>query len=140
MSTTAKLVPTADQDSQGFWSAASEQRLVVQRCLACGHRQLYPRLYCRRCHTDQLVLADADGSGEVYAVTVVRRAPMQAFAPDVPYCIALVRLAEGPMMMASVVGCAAQDVRIGMAVLVDFGDVRDGVAVPRFRVAGAADG
>jgi uncharacterized OB-fold protein len=35
--------------------------------------------------------------------------------------------------MANVVGCDPEDVRIGMAVQVEFSDVRGELVVPRFR-------
>jgi uncharacterized OB-fold protein len=129
----AKPVPQADQDSAGYWAATAARRLVVQQCASCGHRQLYPRLCCTRCHGLELELTDTDGSGEVYATTVVRRAPTPAFAADVPYCVALICLSEGPLVMANVVGCDPEDVRIGMAVQVEFSDVRGELVVPRFR-------
>ncbi|MDT4916339.1 MAG: uncharacterized protein QOH89_1039 [Pseudonocardiales bacterium] len=130
-----KPIPVADQDSAGYWAAVADHRLVVQHCKSCGHRQLYPRLYCTVCHSTgvDLELEDVDGSGEVYATTVVRRAPTAAFAADVPYCIALIRLAEGPLIMANVVGCEPDEVVINLPVQVDFGDARGDTVVPRFR-------
>ena len=51
----------------------------------------------------------ASGYGTVYSVTTVHPR-----APDKPYNVVLVDLAEGPRVMSRVVGTA--DVRIGMAV------------------------
>jgi uncharacterized OB-fold protein len=127
-----KPVPEPDQDSAAYWSAAAERRLLVQRCGSCGHAQLYPRLFCCSCHGSDLAFEDALGTGEVYATTVVRRAPSTAFAEDVPYAVTLVRLAEGPLVMANVVGCAPEDVVVGMPVTVEYGDVRGETVVPRF--------
>lgn len=128
----SKPIPVPDQDTEGFWAATAAGRLVVQRCRSCDHLQLYPRLYCRRCHGSDLELTDASGTGEVYAHTVVRRAGSPAFADDVPYVVALVRLDDGPLMMANVVGCDWSDVSVGTRVHVDFGDRRGDVIVPRF--------
>ena len=41
---------------------------------------------------------------------------LAAFAPRVPYVVALIDLQEGPRLMSRVEGIAAADVRIGMAV------------------------
>lgn len=131
-----KPVPQPDQDSASYWRAAGERRLVVQRCGACDHAQLYPRLYCRACHGTDLAFVDALGTGVVYATTVVRRAPSLAFADDVPYSVALVQLSEGIRVMANIVGCAPEDVAIGMAVQVELGDVRGDTVMPRFTPTG----
>ncbi|PZC46996.1 MAG: hypothetical protein C1O27_001612 [Chloroflexi bacterium] len=49
----------------------------------------------------------------------------------VPYVVALVELDEGPVLMSNVVGCAPEDVHIGMPLQVTFGDAD----VPVFRPA-----
>jgi uncharacterized OB-fold protein len=112
----------------------------VQHCNACGHDQLYPRIVCTACHKADLSWRRATGGGSVYSVTVVRRAPSPAYADDVPYAIALVELDEGPRLMSNIVGCAPDDVRIGMRVAVDFDELAAGVRVPRFRPAEVSDG
>lgn len=132
MTLTGKPEPVPDQDSSEFWAAASQHRLVVQQCGACGHRQLYPRLYCTQCHASTLVMRDATGLGVVYASTVIRRATSPAFQREVPYSLALVELDEGPRMMANIVECDPASVQIGMRVEVAFEDLT-GATVPRFR-------
>jgi hypothetical protein len=132
-----KPIPVPDQDTEAFWAATGDGRLVVQRCRSCEHRQLYPRLYCRRCHRDDLELIDSAGTGAVYSHTVILRAGSPAFAEDVPYVVALVRLDDGPTMMANISGRHWSDVAIGSRVEVDFGDRRGEVAVPRFHIVPA---
>lgn len=130
---TAKPLPHPDAETAPFWQAANRGELVVQRCDGCGHAQLYPRLYCTRCHAAALSWTPATGEATVHSYTVVRRAPSPAFAGDVPYVVALVDLAEGPRLMTNVVGCDPEDVRIGMPVRVVFDG--DEQALPKFRPA-----
>lgn len=131
----ARPLPVPDQDSAGFWAATGEHRLVVQHCSGCGADQLFPRSVCARCHGRELGLRDASGLGTVHSCTIVRRAPSAAFASDVPYVVALVELVEGPRLMVNIVGCDPADVHIGLDVEVQFEDVAEGVALPRFRPA-----
>lgn len=133
MSPYAKPLPPQDQDSRPFWEALKAHRLTVQHCATCGHDQLYPRLLCTGCGGRDLTLVEAAGTGTVYATTVVRRAPTLAFEADVPYCVALVELAEGPRLMANVVGCPVDDVAIGLEVSVVYDDVTPEATLYRFR-------
>jgi uncharacterized OB-fold protein len=56
-----------------------------------------------------------------------------AFADEVPYNIAVVELDEGVRMTANVVGCANEELRIGMPLVVTFEQVSEEVAIPKFR-------
>lgn len=71
-----------------------------QHCEACGAAQTLSRFACARCGSEQLVWQDASGAGTVYAVTVVTRAPTDAFRALVPYTLLLVDLDEGARVMA----------------------------------------
>ena len=56
-----------------------------------------------------------------------------AFADEVPYNIAVVELDEGVRMTTNVVGCANEELQIGMPLEVTFERVSEDVAIPRFR-------
>lgn len=53
------------------------------------------------------------------------------FADETPYVVALVDLAEGPRMMANIVGAGARDVALGDPVHVCF-EKRGDYALPQF--------
>ncbi|HYF18365.1 MAG TPA: OB-fold domain-containing protein [Ramlibacter sp.] len=86
--------------------------LAYQRCRACGAAQSLQRHACAACGSTPLDWQRSDGRGTVYAVTVVSRAPSEAFRALVPYTLVLVDLAEGPRRM----GHAAPGVAIGDSV------------------------
>ena len=73
------------------------------------------------------------GRGTVYSFTVTHQNQAPGFRESLPYVLAVVELAEGPRMMTNVVGCAPDDVRIGMAVEVEFDDVTSEVTLAKFR-------
>jgi len=128
----AKLQPVPTPESEAFWQACSEGRLLIQRCNACGHLQFYPRLLCTACASAEVAWHEASGSGRVKSFTIIRRAVSEAYAGDVPYVVALIELAEGPTMMSNVVGCEAEDVYIGMSVSVRFERRTQEISVPVF--------
>ena len=58
---------------------------------------------------------DLSGSGMVYSYSIVRQPP-DGYEDQVPYILALVKLAEGPMVMAQLTDCDAEQVAIDMSV------------------------
>jgi uncharacterized OB-fold protein len=132
VSSVQKPVPVPDADSRDFWSACAEHRLLIQECGVCGHLQFYPRMVCTACGSRQVGWKEAGGDASVYSYSVVRRAPSEAFAKDVPYVLALVELDEGVRMMTNVVGCDPSQVTIGMRVRVLFEDLVPGISLPKF--------
>jgi uncharacterized OB-fold protein len=129
--------PVSNADSQPYWAAARERRLVIRKCLACSQLHFMPRYLCPNCWSDQLEWVDAKGTGSVHSYTVMRRASDPAFAHLVPYAVALIDLDEGPRMMANIVGANALDVKIGDRVQVTFEDRGDGAMLPQFTRAAA---
>lgn len=117
---------TRHPDSAAFQAAATEGRFVVPRCTACARFHWHPRPFCPFCSGDAVEWQPASGRGTVYTYTVMRRArPV--------YVIAYVRLAEGTTMMANIVDCPPDKVRIGMEVEVVFHAAPGEVLVPMFR-------
>jgi uncharacterized OB-fold protein len=57
----------------------------------------------------------------------------EAYASDVPYVVALVRLEEGPVMMSNVVDCDPESVKTGMLVEVAFQKWSETVTIPQFK-------
>lgn len=86
--------------------------LRYQRCAACGRAQRLARHACAWCGAPAPGWHDAAGTGTVFALTEVRRAPTDAFRALVPYTLALVDLDEGARLM----GHAATGLRIGQRV------------------------
>jgi len=80
----------------------------------------------------QVEWIQASGRGEVISFTIVRHAVSEAYAADVPYVIALIKLDEGPTMMSNVIDCDPEHVRIGMPVEVVFETWSEDFTVPKF--------
>lgn len=73
------------------------------------------------------------GRGEVLSYTIITRAVSEAYAADVPYVVALIKLQEGPCMMSNIINCAAEEVCIGMPVAVVFEDWSEAISIPKFQ-------
>src|SRR5258706_13486782 len=125
--------PIVNADSLAYWNAARERRLVIRECKACGHRHFMPRHLCPECWSDQLEWMSCAGTGTVHSYTIMRRAPLAAFAALAPYVIALIELDEGPRMVTNILGEDALSVQIGDRVQVNFEDRGEGAMLPQFQ-------
>jgi uncharacterized OB-fold protein len=110
--------------SRPYWRALREGRFELQRCHSCGRRQHYPRSICSHCGARELSWAPASPRGTVLAATVVHRSSKDALADRIPYDLALVRMADAPLLMALLAGDAG-DYPIGTAVAIDFDATRE---------------
>ncbi len=112
----------------------AEDRLRLPVCEDCSRAHLYPRNRCPHCGSARLQWQEASGRATLASWSTVHRAPSPDFAADVPYTIALVRLAEGPQMMARVVEAPEASLRLGLPLVLRFatmpGDARRPVFAP----------
>ncbi len=89
--------------------------LVGEICPNCGVKLFPPRDVCLECEAPAKELFTFTGLGEVYSYTTIYDAPA-GFERYVPYTVALVKLAEGPLVTAQLTDVAAEDVQMGMPV------------------------
>jgi len=111
-----------------FQAFLAEGRFMLQRSRSSGRCVFYPRALEPTSGADDLEWVEASGRGTVYSTTVVRQRPDRGG----DYNVALIDLQEGPRMMSRVVGLAPDQVRIGMQVQAEVGDL-DGRAAVVFR-------
>lgn len=109
--------PSAGPLAAPFTDGLRDGVLRYQQCTACGGAQTLARYACQHCgERGALHWRDAQGSATVRAVTVVARAPSDAFRALAPYTLVVVQLAEGARLM----GHASPGVCIGDAVQAGF--------------------
>ena len=131
--TSKKPVPRPDEESRWFWEACARHELYLQRCRNCGTLRFYPRALCPKCLSAATDYLRASGRGTVYTFTVTYQNQAPGFREELPYVLAWVELDEGPRLLTNVIGCAPDEVRIGMPVEVEFEDVGEAIALPKFR-------
>ena len=138
--TPSKPVAIPDDESRPFFDGARQGVLLLRRCRACAEfmsptggigTPLRPR--CASCFSADVEWAPASGRGALYSFALMHQVYDPAFADEVPYNIAVVELDEGVRLTTNVVGCANEELEIGMPLEVTFERVSEEVAVPRFR-------
>ncbi len=134
-----KFFPRPRPETAAWWEGCRHHELLIQSCMKCGHQQLYPRIICTACMSENLEWTRSAGRGRVLTFTICRRAVSEAYAGDVPYVIALIQLEEGPTMMSNIVECDPESVATGMPLEVVFEKWSEEITIPQFRPFPAAD-
>ena len=102
--------------AQPYLEGLTEHVLRYQHCSACARAQTFAHDACQFCGAEELVWRTSSGRGHVHAVTVVGRAPSDAFRSLAPYTLVVVTLEEGARLM----GHATPGVNIGDAITATF--------------------
>ncbi|WP_328311660.1 OB-fold domain-containing protein [Streptomyces sp. NBC_00442] len=123
--------PVVNRDNAGFWAGVAEHRLLIQRCGDCAELRFPWLPGCHACGSARWDTVEASGAGTVFSFVVMHHPPFPAFDP--PYAVGLIELAEGVRIVSNVVGVAADEVRIGMPVSLEFVRVDAELELPLFR-------
>lgn len=126
-------VPTTTPETQPFWAAAAGGELALQFCGRCERFYFVPRPFCPRCWSREVEWRPVSGRGTL-ASYVISHIPVRGIYEEIPFVIALVDLAEGPRMLATLTGVAPDpgELPLGAAVEVDF-EAREDLHLPVFR-------
>ena len=134
--TDGRPLPTPTPTSQPYFDAAARGELRLQRCPRHGFFY-YPRTACPYCWGTDWQWETVSGRGEVHSFTIDRVGHDPALAAEVPFCIALVDLEAGVRVVANMVDCPVDQVRVGLPVEATFetfvAQGGDSVALLRFR-------
>jgi uncharacterized OB-fold protein len=127
-----RILPQPDATTAPYWKAAARGELAIQRCAGCGHYAHPPRERCARCSSSDLRAERVSGRGRVHSFTISHHA---ASGIPTPFALVLVELEEqrGLRVLANLLECSLDEVRIDMPVEVVFEDVGEGVTLPQFR-------
>lgn len=125
-------LPEPSIETEPFWAAVQERRLVVPRCDACGTLTFPPTIACPACGADAFTWTAVSGRGRVYSFVVYHRVYHPAFADRVPYAVGVIELEEGPRLISNVVGVPLDEIVCDMPVTVVYEEVRDGYLIPKF--------
>jgi uncharacterized protein len=129
-----RMAPAVSALTEGYWHAAQQRQLAIQRCGTCLRFVHFPEWSCPFCQGRELEFEPVSGRGRVHTFTIVHRTAAPGFADRVPYILAWVELAEQPGLRAfgNVGGCSPQEVHIGMPVRACFEEISGFGLVPNF--------
>jgi uncharacterized protein len=130
-----KPLPALTKVNAEFWAGTRAGELRLQRCARCGTVRYPPGTHCPSCLSREHAWETMSGRGRIWSWTVFWQQYFKAFADDIPYVVALVRLDEGPLLTTSVVGIAAEELRCDLPVKVTFRPATEEMCLPVFEPA-----
>jgi uncharacterized OB-fold protein len=130
-----RLLPQVTPENEHFWHGGASGELRFLRCRGCRTYVHPPAPLCPGCLSRDLHPEAVSGRAVVHTFTVNHQPWIPGFDP--PYVVAIVELEDQPglRLTTNLVGCDADDVKIGMPVRVVFEDVGDGIFLPLFEPA-----
>jgi uncharacterized OB-fold protein len=117
-------LPVPDHDSEPWWRATGEHRLLLQRCDACPAYRWPARAMCNRCGSLDWSWVEASGRASVVS-WMVNHHSFVAGAPPV-YTVVLGRLEEqSDVLIPATWGGAADgsDLAVGQPLVVDYDEI-----------------
>ena len=120
--------------SKAYWDATREKRLLVQYDARNGKYQFFPRATSIYTGRRDLEWREVSGKGEIFTYTVARRA-REPFQGHEPFFIATVTLDVGVNVLANVVNCGLEEMRIGMPVVPFWAPLPNGTHLLMFQPA-----
>jgi uncharacterized protein len=126
-------VPGWQPLTEGYWLAASQGRLVVQKCLDCGANRWSPAFVCYACQSMKWDWNELPGTGTVFSYTWADQAPIA----DIPlYNISVIEVdgTQGePVRIMTRVLADKDTLRVGLPVEVTFERFDNETAIPFFK-------
>jgi uncharacterized OB-fold protein len=128
-------MPTITPETEPYWRALKQRKLLVQRCAGCGYLRLPARWICPECLSEEHAWEEMSGAGRVetfvWYLRHIEPVP-DGIRRDLPYNVAVVQLAEGPRLLSNVEGTQFGELQVGDAVTASFEDISDDWAALRF--------
>ena len=126
-------MPVLNELNRPHFDAMADGKVLVQHCPDCDTWLAPGAFVCENCGSTGVQWREACGRGEIYSYVVMNRTFDPAFEAMVPYNVCLIELAEGPRLLANVVGVANADLTIGSPVQAIFEKVGEGLPLLKFK-------
>jgi len=119
-------VPVPTDLTKPFWDAAKQQKLMIQKCSACGSLAYPARARCNRCSsTAPLEWTEVEGKGHIDVHLIIRDSRIRGYRSAQPINFAIIRLDEDPGInfLSNLPGTPPGEFEDGMPVEVVFAQV-----------------
>jgi uncharacterized OB-fold protein len=103
---------------QPMWDSMERRKLELQSCSACGRFRYPPGPACPHCRSMEYRWTPVSGDGAILSWVVFHRQYFEDYPP--PYNAVAVQLAEGPIIVSTLVGEKPEGSWIGAKVELDY--------------------
>lgn len=103
-----------------YWREIPQRyRYEANQCKKCGQKFFPPRLVCPECKSQEMQAARIAEKGKLLTYTIIRVPPHQ-FVDQAPFAVGIAELDDGVQLMAQVVDCDFEDLKVGMRLKLEF--------------------
>lgn len=130
------ILPNPDIWSKPFWDYAKKGFLGLQKCSECAYFRYPPGPACPKCLSALFSWEMTSGRGKVISWVIFHQSyyPGSTFLP--PYNVAIVELAEGPVVIGNIVEIKNDEIHTGLPVEASFRVLNEAFSLPQFRPSG----
>ena len=130
-----KPTPVPDPVSLPYFEGLRQEKLLIQQCNKCAHRQHYPRPFCLNCLSTEINFYPDKSNPTLYSYTIVRTHFNKSFNDELTIIVVLVELEGGVRILSTLHGIAPDPavLKIGMPLKLFFDHISDTLTLPRFR-------
>jgi uncharacterized OB-fold protein len=132
MSFATRPKPVVDNWNRPFWEASARGDLILQCCSETGKCFFPPAPVSPFTGRPYWQWVKASGLGELWSYVVFHQGYFDGMKDELPYPVAMVKLAEGPFLLTNLIGVAPDHVKIGMKLSVRFPGGPLGFVLPQF--------
>ena len=132
MSLANRPKPVIDNWNRPFWEACGKEFLLLQRCTATVKCFFPPAPVSPFTGRPDWEWIKASGVGELWSYVVFHQGYFDGMKDELPYPVAMVKLAEGPFLLTNLLDLTPDQVKIGMKLRVRFGEGPENLVLPQF--------
>ncbi|MFC5952573.1 Zn-ribbon domain-containing OB-fold protein [Pseudonocardia lutea] len=96
-----ELMPPMTEANRPYWEGCNANELRLQCCSDCATWRFPESPICPNCLGSRSEWLAVSGEATVFSWVVMHQKYFAAVADQAPYLVAMVRLAEGPMMVTT---------------------------------------
>jgi uncharacterized protein len=123
--------PISTRDFAFFYDGLKRGLYLVQRCARCRRRRHPASPICPFCQNFEWDVEPIGPLGTVHSYVIHHHPKMPDYAS--PHAVVLVDMAQDVRVTGALVDWDADDIRVGMAVSMEFADHGNGFTLHRFR-------
>ena len=131
----AKPLPVPDEETQPWFDALREHKLLLQYFPSADWYQYPYSVRCQKDWSTEREWRESQGEGTVYTWGQMHQVYHPSWREEAPYIVAVVELDEGPRMNTTLINVDHTAISCGMRVKVAFDDVTDEFTLPKFEPA-----
>ncbi|PZG36817.1 hypothetical protein C1I98_26240 [Spongiactinospora gelatinilytica] len=129
----ARLLPDITAANKPFWDGCAAGELRLQTCTECDTHRFPDGPTCPNCLSRSHTWQTVSGTGTLWSWFTMHQKYFPAFADEIPYLVAYIKLSEGPFMISSLVDPPAE-LELDQPVRAVFGPDATGRPIVRFTV------